>query len=263
MAYTIAIANQKGGAGKTTTAINLSAALAEKKKKVLIIDADHQTASTSHILAPNEEHCALSAALNGDKIEMIRINNKYDLVVSTLILGQTADSLSTIKTPAIRNKKLKTALEDVKDMYDYIIIDCPPSYNSVTYNALWASDYCLIPMRPNDLHAVSLEDMLDICQIVQEQGAKIVPLGILMVNFDARLKLHNKYLNDVNGKHPNMLFHYKIRNNVDLEETPSAHSDIFAYNPKSNGAIDYMEVANELERKIDVSTKGANNGKKH
>lgn len=256
MAYTIAIANQKGGAGKTTTAINLSAALAEKKRKVLIIDADHQSASTSHILAPNEEHCALSAALNGDKIDVVRINDKYDLVVSTLLLGQTADSLSAIKTPAVRNKKLKAALEEINDKYDYIIIDCPPSYNSITYNALWASDYCLIPMRPNDLHAVSLEDMLDICQIVQEQGAKIVPLGILMVNFDARLKLHNKYYSDINEKHPNMLFYYKVRNNVDLEETPSAHSDIFAYNPKSNGANDYMDVANELERRIKALNKG-------
>lgn len=250
MAYTIAIANQKGGAGKTTTAINLAAAFAEKKRKVLIIDADHQSASTSHILAPNEKHCALSAALNGDILETIRINNKYDLVVSSLILEKTAESLSGIKTPAVRNKKLKAVLEPIKNKYDYILIDCPPAYNSITYNALWASDYCLIPMRPNDLHEVALEDMLDICSVVQEQGAKIVPFAILMVNFDKRIKLHNLYAEKVDSAYPEMLLYAKVRTNIDLEEMPSAHRDIFAYSPTSNGAKDYTDVANELERKI-------------
>jgi len=255
MAYTIAIANQKGGAGKTTTAINLAAAFAEKKKKVLIIDADHQSASTSFILAPNEEHCAVSAALGGDAVETIRINNKYDLMSSTLTLGQTADALSSIKTPVIRNKKLKTALESVKDKYDYIFIDCPPAYNSVTYNALWASDYCLIPMRPNDLHLVALEDMLNVCQVANEQGAKIIPLAILMIHFDKRVTLHNHIADKIDHEYPNMLLYSKVRTNVNLEEMVTLHQDVFAYSSTCNGAKDYMDVANELERKLKAINK--------
>jgi chromosome partitioning protein len=250
MAMVISVVNQKGGAGKTTTAINLAAALAEKKKKILLIDADHQSASASAILAPSEEHCALSAALNGDEIKTIRIGEKYDLIVSTLTLGETANSLSTIKTPTVRNKKLKTALEPIKNKYDYIIIDCPPNYNVITYNALWASDFSLIPMLANDLHYIALEDMLDIITSLQEQGAKVIPVGIIMIQYDKRLKLHNILTNKVEEEHPGLLFYSKIRNNIDIAEQATVNLDIFAYNSNCIGAKDYMDIANELERKI-------------
>ncbi|MCL1946394.1 MAG: ParA family protein [Chitinivibrionia bacterium] len=255
MAYTIAIANQKGGAGKTTTAINLAAAFAEKKKKVLLIDADHQSASTSLVLAPDEENCALSSALVGGAIETIKIDNKYNLMPSTLTLGQTAEALNSIKTPAIRNKKLKTVLETIKDKYDYIFIDCPPAYNSITFNAMWASDFCLIPMRPDDLHIAAVEDMFDICNVVQEQGAKITPLAILMICFDKRGTLHRHIADKINEKYPNMLLYSKIRNNINLQEMVTVHKDVFSYDKNCNGAIDYMDVANELERKIKAITK--------
>jgi chromosome partitioning protein len=250
VAYVISIANQKGGAGKTTTAINLAAAFAENKKKVLLIDADHQTASTSYILAPDTEHCAVSAAIIGDAIETVRINGKYDLMPSSLTLGQTAEALNSVKSPIVRNGKLKIALESIKSQYDYIFIDCPPAYNAITYNALWASDYCLIPMKPNNLHIGALEDMLSICQIAQEQGANINALAILMVNFDKRASLHRLTADKVNEKYKNLLLYYKVRTNVYLEEMASFFQDIFASNPTSNGAKDYMDVANELERKI-------------
>ena len=255
MAITIAIANQKGGAGKTTTAINLAAAFAEKKKKVLLIDADHQSASTTHVLAPKEENCALTAVILGGEMETIRINGKYDLIASTLTLGGTAESLTAIKDYKVRNKKLKTALEPLRDKYDYIIIDCPPAYNSITFNALWASDYCLVTARPDDLHLVAIEDMLDICNVIQEQGAKIVPLAILMIAFDKRGTLHNHIASIVNKKYPDMLLYTKIRNNVNLQEMATVHQDIFAYNKTCNGAQDYASVASELEKKIKAISK--------
>jgi len=255
MAYTIAIANQKGGAGKTTTAVNLAAAFAEKKKKVLLIDADHQSASSSFVLAPEIDHCALSAAINGDTIETIRINGKYDLMTSTLTLDRTAESLSAIKTPIVRNKKLKTALEAIKDKYDYILIDCPPAYNVITYNALWASDYCLIPMRPSNLDFTALEDMLAVCNIAQEQGATITPLAILMISYDKQKTMHRHIAENIEKDYPDMLLYSKIRNSVALEETTVLHKDVFAHSPSSIGAKDYADVANELERKIKAINK--------
>ncbi len=169
---------------------------------------------------------------------------------STLTLGQTAEALNSVKTSAVRNGKLKIALKSVDTQYDYIFIDCPPAYNTITYNALWASDYCLIPMKPNNLHIGALEDMLSICQIAQEQGAGVAVLAILMVNFDKRMSLHRLTADKVNEKYKNLLLYYKIRNNVYLEEMASFFQDIFASHPTSNGAKDYMDAANELERKI-------------
>ena len=250
MAYVISIANQKGGAGKTTSAINLAAALAEKKRRVLLIDADHQSASATYVLAPETKNCALTQAIMGGGVEVIRINKKYDMLVSSLQLGDTADSLMEIKTPKIRNKKLKIALEEVKDNYDYVIIDCPPAYNSITYNALWASDFCIIPMRPDDMHVAALEDMLAIIEVAQEQGASVLPLGVLMICFDKRLKLHSHISDKIEKSNPDLLFNTTIRNNVYLSELASFHKDIFAHNKNSNGASDYADLANEITRKI-------------
>jgi chromosome partitioning protein len=250
MAYTIAIANQKGGAGKTTTAICLAAAFAEKKKKVLLIDVDHQSASTSFILAPDEEHCAVSAALVGDTVSTIRINEKYDLMTSTLTLGKTSEALSSIKTPTVRYQKLKTAIEPLKEKYDYIFIDCPPNYNVITYNALFASDYLLVPIRPDVLHSTALDDMLGVCQIAQEQGARIIPLAVLMVMFDRRTSLHRLTVEEIEQEHPDLLLNAKIRTNINLVEMASYHNDIFHYAPKSNGASDYIYVVEELEKRI-------------
>jgi chromosome partitioning protein len=252
MGITISIANQKGGAGKTTTAVCLAGALAQKKKKILLIDADHQSASASLILIPqNNAHCGVSSLLIGEPFEPIETEN-FDVLPSNHVLAQTAESLSNIKMPQARNKKLKTALGEngVYEKYDYIIIDCPPSHSVITYNALWASDFCIIPMRPDDMHVTALEDMLAIIEVAQEQGANITPLGIFMICFDKRMKLHSHIYDKIKEKYPDLLCNSTVRNNVHLSELATFHKDIFAHDKNSNGAKDYTDVANEITKKI-------------
>ena len=251
MGITISIANQKGGAGKTTTAVCIAGALAQKKKKVLLIDADHQSASASFILVPQNNHCGLSSLLIGEPFEAIKAES-FDVLPSNHILAQTAESLGNIKTPQSRNKKLKSALNEngIYDKYDYIIIDCPPSHSVVTYNALWASDYCIIPMRPDDMHVAALEDMFAIIEVAQEQGANILPLGILMICFDKRMKLHSHIGDKVKEKYSEFLFNSNIRNNVHLSELATFHKDIFSHDKNSNGAKDYAYLADEIIKKI-------------
>ncbi|MDI9500693.1 MAG: AAA family ATPase [Bacillota bacterium] len=258
MAKVIAIANQKGGVGKTTTAVNLSACLAYKGKRVIIIDADPQGNTTSGlgIEKQNVSKSIYEVIINDEKIEnalmQTMIENLYICPSNIQLVGAEVELVSVIS----RETRLKVALEDIRDKYDFIIIDCPPSLGLLTLNALTAADTILVPIQCEYYALEGLSQLMNTVKLVQRHlNPSLEVEGVVLTMFDARTNLSLQVVEDVKKYFRNKVYRTIIPRNVRLSEAPSFGLPIILYDPKSKGAECYLDLAREV---IDYSEEVSN-----
>lgn len=248
MGKIIAVANQKGGVGKTTTSVNLSAAFAEMGKKVLLIDCDPQGNATSGLGIEKDglELSIYDALINDTPMEEIIIQTQFglDVVPSVMDLAGAEVELVNLEDKQYR---LKKTVELVKEKYDYILIDCPPSLGHVTLNALTAADSVLLPLQCEFYALEGLSQLLSTVQLVQEQlNEKLRIEGLVLTMYDSRTNLAEQVVEEVKTHFPDMVYATKIPRNVRLSEAPSFGKPIFAYAASSKGAQAYMSLAEEV-----------------
>ncbi len=249
MGRIIAIANQKGGVGKTTTSVNLSACLAHIGKKVLLIDTDPQGNATSGagINKGDVQNCIYDILIDDvamkDAILPTKVPN-LDCVPATISLaGAEIELVSTIS----REVRMKHAIQEVKEEYDYVIIDCPPSLGLLTINALTASDAIIIPVQCEYYALEGLSQLLSTIRLVQKHlNDQLVIDGVLLTMFDARTNLGIQVIDEVKKYFQDKVYKTIIPRNVRLSEAPSHGEPIIIYDPRSRGAEVYLELAKEV-----------------
>ena len=244
----ISIANQKGGVGKTTTSINLSTVLAKKNKKTLLIDADPQGNATSGVGIDKEIELSVYDVLIDDtKIEeaILKTNIKnLDVCPSNIDLAGAEVELVSMMS---REQRLKEKLEEIKDKYDYIIIDCPPSLGLITLNAFTASNSVLIPVQCEYYALEGLGQLLNTINLVKKHLNKDLEVeGALLTMFDSRTNLAKQVVNEVKKYFNDKVYKTVIPRNVKLSEAPSYGMPIIIYDPKSKGAKCYEKLGKEL-----------------
>ncbi|MEK4762564.1 AAA family ATPase [Viridibacillus sp. FSL E2-0187] len=249
MGKTIAIANQKGGVGKTTTSVNLSACLAHLGKKVLMIDTDPQGNATSGVgVNKGEVHkCIYDVLIDDEPIKDViretKVNNLYIVPATIALAGAEIELVSTIS----REVRLKHAIEDIKNDYDYIVIDCPPSLGLLTINSLTASDSILIPVQCEYYALEGLSQLLSTVRLVQKHlNHQLTIEGVLLTMLDARTNLGLQVIEEVKKYFQDKVFKTVIPRNVRLSEAPSHGEPIIVYDAKSRGAEGYLELAREV-----------------
>jgi len=245
----LSIANQKGGVGKTTTSVNLGACLAYIGKRVLIVDIDPQGNATSGvgIEKAEVEQCIYDVLVDDveakDVIKPTSVENLYAIPATIQLAGAEIELVPTIS----REVRLKRALEEVKDQFDYIIIDCPPSLGLLTLNALTASDAVLIPVQCEYYALEGLSQLLNTVRLVQKhlnQELKIE--GVLLTMLDARTNLGIQVIEEVKKYFQDKVYKTIIPRNVRLSEAPSHGEPIITYDARSRGAEVYLDLAKEV-----------------
>ena len=249
MGKVIAILNQKGGVGKTTTTYNVAAVLAQKGNKVLMIDSDSQsslTLMTGH--DPLEFSCNLCDAYEGkaikESIYKLNIENLY-LLPSSISLAKTEVNLMT--TILGGEKKLKRSLDLIKNQYDYVLIDCPPALGLLTINALVASDYLLTPCETTNLSTYALDDLKDTLEAVQEVNSKLAWLGVIATRFNKMTKAHKKVLAELKENYNVMGV---IKGSVAIQDGIEEGLPCVIANSKSDVSKAYIEITNKIEEEV-------------
>lgn len=255
MSRIIAVANQKGGVGKTTTSVNLSACLAAQGKKVLLVDIDPQGNATSGVGESEHEGLSVYAVLLGenDASEAI-VHTEYeglDILPTSIELAGAEIELVGIDN---REMLMKKALQKIRGGYDYILIDCPPSLSLLTVNALTAADSVLIPIQCEYYALEGLGQLMNTIRLMKKKlNPNLAIEGILLTMFDGRTNLCAQVVQEVRTHFPNDVFETMIPRNIRLSEAPSYGQPIHIYDAKCAGAKAYMELAEELiERRRSV-----------
>ena len=259
----LAFMNQKGGVGKTTTTVNVGAALARLGKKVCLIDLDPQAHLTiNYGIEPATDHKSLYDVLVNDTPLMEAAHTageNISVVPSSIDLAGV--EIELVSVPG-RELVLKTALADAKADFDYVLFDCPPSLGMLTINALAAADDVIIPMQPHFLSLQGMAKLLQTIQLVQKRmNPRLRVAGVVLTMFDAQAKLSQEIISELNAfldqaKDRTVpwsgaeVFQTRIRRNIKLAESPSFGQTIFDYDAACNGAADYQRLAEELVRTL-------------
>ncbi len=259
MGKIIAIANQKGGVGKTTTAINLASSFAALEYNALIIDADPQANATSGLgLNPKDYDVSIYQCMTDGGMDVRELIQEtdfdyLDIVPSNIdLVGAEVEMINVEK----REERLRKALQVVKDAYDFIIIDCSPSLGLITVNALTAADSVLVPVQCEYYALEGLGKLLNTIKIIQSRlNPELLVEGILMTMYDVRLRLSNQVVTEIRTHFKDMAFKTIIPRNIKLSEAPSFSLPVIAYDAESKGAISYLGLANEILEKNGMATK--------
>ena len=244
-----AVISRKGGVGKTTTAVNLAAALAERDRRVLLVDLDSQASASLSLGVPPDQLSPSSADI------LLRTTRAADVTRPTGIAGldlitasvDLMDADAQLGTYRGRHLRLRSALAPVADRYDDVLLDCPPGLTVVPANAVVAADTYLVPTLPNYLSAAGLRNLIAAAERTSwDAGARIQPLGILLTMVDYRTKLTRRQVDQLRAEYGPLVFAIEVRINTRLAEAPELGRTIFQHDPQATGAIAYRLLAEEF-----------------
>lgn len=253
MGKILTFANQKGGVGKTTSAVNIAASMAYEGKKILLVDCDPQGNATSGVginkrTIINSTYDLLIGRINASDAAVHTEFKNLDIIPANISLAGAEFELIDLEN---REKRLKKPLEAVKDSYDYIIIDCPPSLGILTVNSLVAADGIIIPMQCEYYALEGLSQlMISIRQVKKLYNPDIEITGILLTMYNGRLNLTMQVVNELKKYYADKLISTPVVRNVRLSEAPSYGKPIIAYDKYSKGSLAYMEIAREIMERI-------------
>ncbi|MCQ2969514.1 MAG: AAA family ATPase [Clostridium sp.] len=247
MTKIITFANHKGGVGKTTSAVNVGAGFAKKGKKVLLIDLDAQANLTASLSPINyddtDERTVYEAMLERKNLPIYNVSENLDLVPASLMLSNADMQLINAIS---RETILKDLIAPIKDKYEYIMIDCPPSLGIMTMNAFVASTDIIIPLTMETLPVKGLIMMQNFLDTIKKTVNPTLNLmGILITNYEGR-KINKAYESSVNQQYGKLVFRTKIRKNITVTEAPATHLSLFDYDPTCNASLDYNMLIAEM-----------------